>query len=345
VFSHRRAIETDRSLRERSVGDGVSLFESEDRPRIAMLEEALGRANRLDNAIRQARSLPIFRGIVPTLFFPLTPVFEHVRPYRAIRSRFSRYLRSSLLVLEGGAQERVKPTHRLYEQWVFFQIASALRAAGLTCVSQEGLFHRSHRYRYTLDVDRGARLTFITLDGRAVVLRYEPWVLPIDVARQRRESVYRGRVGDTAWSPDVMIEFLDGPATGPTAGEVDYAVIVDAKYTTRLEDHHWSDVIKYFDIRATHNRRQVVKQIWLAYPDPEESIGFLDTDLSWPGSLEELAPDESVRGVLGLLPPVNSADVAGNGLRGWITFPESVAREYVEHLLRFRGIDPSPSVP
>jgi hypothetical protein len=341
VLSHRDAIEGDRKLRERSIGDGPSLYEAEDRPRIATLNEALGRANRLASAIRQARSLPLFRGICPTLSFSTTPIFEHVRPYREIREQFSRYLRSSLLVLEGGAQERMKSTHRLYEQWIFFQIAAAFREVGLACVSQEGLFHRSHRYRYTLDVDRGARLTFMTQDGRAVVLRYEPWVLPAQAARQRRDSVYRGRVGETAWSPDVLIEFLNGPASGPSAGEVEYAVVVDAKYTTQLKDSHRSDVVKYQDIRATHNRRQVVKQVWLAFLDAGESISFTDTDLSWPVSLEDLTPDEFALGELGLLPPSENSLPEEVDSPGWIPSPETVAREFVEQLLRFRGIEPS----
>jgi hypothetical protein len=250
-----------------------------------------------------------------------------------------------LLVLEDGAQERVKSTHRLYEQWVFFQLASAFRAAGLTCISQEGLFHRSHRYRYTLDVDRGARLTFTAPDGRAVALRYEPWVLPMHAAGQRRDSVYRGRAGDTAWSPDILIEFFGGPGAGPSAGAVDYAVVVDAKYTGRLEEHHWSDVGKYRDIRATHNRRQVVKQVWLAYLDPNESISFTDTELSWPASLEELPPEEFALGGLGLLPPARTTDPDEEVPHGWIPSPETVAREFVEHLLQFRGIQIGGSTP
>jgi PD-(D/E)XK nuclease superfamily/Domain of unknown function (DUF2357) len=339
VLSHRHAIEADRGLRDRSGNEGPSLYQVEDRPRIAVLDEALDRADRLGSAIRQARALKVLRGLVPTLQLPSTPVFEHIRPYREIRDQFCRYLRSSLLMLESGAQERVKSTHRLYEQWVFFQIASALRNAGLNCISQEGLFHRSHRYRYTLDVDRGARLSFLARDGRAVVLRYEPWVLPADTARQRRESVYRGRGGETAWSPDVLIEFLDGPAAGPSAGVVDYAVVVDAKYTANLQDHHWSDVVKYQDIRATHNRRQVVKQVWLAYLDPGEAIGFEDTDLSWPDGLDVIAPGEFALGRLGLLPPTELHGGDEEGPRGWIPSPEAVALEFVQHLLKSRGIE------
>ncbi len=122
-------------------------------------------------------------------------MFEHVRPYHTIRAEFRRYLRVSFITLKEGFEEHVKSTNRLYEQWGFFQLAAAFRKVGLHCVSQEGLFHRSHQFRYTLDIDRGARLTFLTSDRRAIILRFEPWVLPYNTARERRETVYRGRRG------------------------------------------------------------------------------------------------------------------------------------------------------
>ncbi len=339
ILGHRKAILADRGFRDRLAGADASLFETEDRPRMAKLGNALDRAERLARAIREARAMPLFRGLVPTLRFDSTPVFEHIRHYRAIRDQFLRYLRSSCMILEAGTQERMKSTHRLYEQWVFFQLAAALRAAGLHCTSQEGLFQRAHRFRYTLDVDRGARLTFLAPDRRAVVLRYEPWVLPLDLARHRRESLYRGRSGEQPWSPDVLIEFLDATESGRAHGTVSYAVVVDAKYTTRLTDHHWAGVLKYQDIRATHNRRQAVKQVWLAYLAQGESTAFEDGDLTWPDDLALLGPDESARGRLVLIPPARLPDSEeDDDSPGWIPAPERNAREFIEHLLRFRGI-------
>lgn len=337
VLSHRSAIESDRTFREHAHGDGPTLYETEDRPRIAALDEASERADRLMRVIRQARELPLFRQASPLLELPLTPVFEHIRPYREIRDRFLRYFRSSFLMLDGGEQERVKSTHRLYEQWVFFQIASAFRATGLTCISQEGLFHRSHRYRYTLDLDRGAKVTFTAVDGRTIALRYEPWVLPMQAAVQRRDSVFRGRSGEAAWSPDILIEILNGPGSGPSSGLVDYAVVVDAKYTSRIEDHHWSDASKYHDIRATHNRRQVAKQVWLAHLDPSEAFYFADSYLSWPITVDDLPYDEPAIGAFGLRPPDRLVDPIHESSRGWLSGPEPVAREFVDHLLRYRG--------
>lgn len=339
ILGHRQAILDDRGFRDRIDGPETSLFEVEDRPRLARLDRARERAGRLAHAIREARAMPLFRGLAPTLQFDTTPVFEHVRPYRAIRDHFLRYLRSSCMILEAGTQERMKSTHRLYEQWVFFQLASALRAAGLRCTSEEGIFHRSHRFRYTLDIDRGVRLTFLAPDGRAVVLRYEPWIFHLEPARQRRESLYRGRGGEQPWSPDVLIEFLEAPESGRAQGTLAYAVVVDAKYTSRLNDHHWSAVLKYQDIRALHNRRPTVKQVWLAYLATGEATAFEDSDLTWPDDLAGLGPDEMVRGRLVLVPPSEPPPDDEDDTPGWIPDPERSAREFIDSLLHFRGIN------
>jgi hypothetical protein len=334
VRRHIAGIEGDRSFRERPGAGGPSLYEVEDQPRVERLRDAWARARRLGRRLAQAQSLELFRGVAPRFALPATPVFEHVRPYRRIRDDFRRYLRSSLILLEDAFGEGLKSTQRLYEQWVFFQLAAAFRGAGLRCVRQDGLFHRARRLCFTLDVDRGARMTFLAPDGRAVVLRFEPWVLPLATARQRRDTVYRGTRGESPWSPDVLIEFLDHvPAAGAPA-DVSYAVVVDAKYTGRIQERHWADTRKYLEIRATQNRRQVVKQLWLAYPTEREQIVPEDSAITWTDQGPDCGPDEILQGRLGLLPatsePAEAADAPG-----WIGTPESVGQAFVDGLLAF----------
>jgi Domain of unknown function (DUF2357)/PD-(D/E)XK nuclease superfamily len=334
IRRHVRAIAEDRPFRERLAQEGLSLYEIEDRPRLDGLKDAQARARRLHRQMTQAQSLPLFRGLSPRFSFPATPIFEHVRPYRRIRDEFRGYLRSSLLLLEDGLEERLKSTQRMYEQWVFFQLAGAFRRAGLRCTSQEGLFHRSRRFRYTLDVDRGAQLTFLGSNGRAVVLRFEPWVLPRATALQRGDTLCRGAQGETAWSPDVLIEFLEPTQAEGAAGEVSYVVVVDAKYTARIQDHHWADTRKYLQIRATRTRRQVVKQLWLAYPTDKEQIAPEDSAITWNEQGPDCGPDEVIEGRLGLIPAADQQS-KGEDKVGWIGVPEQVAQRFVEGLLRF----------
>ncbi len=358
IRQHIRGIEADRPFRQRTVLVGrasqpvrtgwearptveekeLSLYEVEDTPRLERLRQALTIAAKLRQEIAHVQGLELFRGLSHQLTLPTTPVFEHVRPYRHIRDEFRRYLRSSLILLDDGFEERLKSTHRMYEQWVFFQLAAAFRQAGLTCADHEGLF-RSSLFRFTLDIDRGARLTFRAEDGRTIVLRFEPWIFPQDLARQRQDTVYRGAgKEETAWSPDVLIEFLRPERFGVAdAGpEVEYAVVVDAKYTAQIREHHWNDTRKYLKIRATSTRRQVVKQLWLAYPSQTEQIALEDSSVEWTAQGPDCGEEDVVEGRLGLVPPVRDPD-AGEEETGWIGTPEPAARKFVEGLLAFRS--------
>jgi len=334
VRGHVEGIEADRALRQRGPVGVKSLYETEDLPRLQRLRASLAQADRLRRRIRAAQGAGPWRGLQPSFRFPTTPVFEHVRPYRLIRDEVRRYLRSNLLVVDDGLEERVKSTSRLYEQWVFFQLAAAFRRAGLRCQQNEGVLRRSHLFRFTLEMDRGARLLFLTADGRAVGLRFEPWVSPLHAAAERGDDYCHGMHGEAAWSPDVLIEFLDGP--GPAAN-VQYAVVVDAKYTARIREHHWADTSKYMHIRATRTRRQVVKQLWLAWPDERAGLTPRDAAVAWTPDGPDCPRDETVQGVLGAVPPPRLPDDTGEE-EGWISTPVPTVMAFVVGLLTYLGV-------
>lgn len=333
VKEHVESLQADRALRQRAVGADVSLYEVEDMPRLVRLEEARARALHLWRRVRLAQQIRPLLGLEPSFRAPATPVFEHVRPYRAIHDEFRRYLHSSLVILDDGFEERLKSTSRMYEQWVFFQLAAGFRQAGLLCVSREGVFHRSRRFRFTLDLDRGARLTFLAADGRAISLRYEPWILPSSEAQQRRETVCKGRAGESAWSPDVLIEFMN--SANPTVTE--YAVVVDAKYARGIQEHHWEDTTKYLQIRSTHTRQQVVKQMWLAYPGEEVGISPKDSAVVWTPNGPDCPRGDVLEGVLGLVPP-DRVPGETTEAAGWIAAPCTAVVAFVNGLLAYLDI-------
>jgi len=233
IDRHIRAIEEDRPYRDIPLGGGVSLFDSVDKPRIERLRDARAIAGSLERQIQNAREAECLRDLIPHFGPPETPVFRNVESYFRLSSVMYRFLNAGLFVLDEGAEERLKSTSRLYEQWVFVQIASAFRKAGLHCVSREGMLNRVKRYRFTLDIDRGASLMFTASNGWYVTVRFEPWILPDRAAFQRRDTVFRNS-RNLAWSPDVLIEFCTSPADSQRAEgkypTVEYAVVVDAKY-------------------------------------------------------------------------------------------------------------------
>jgi len=203
---------------------------------------------------------------------------------------------------------------------VFIQLAAALTRLGLNCIQQEGLYSILSNNRFTLDLDKGTFLAFNLPSGRILRLRYEPWVFSKTTAKTIQDGVYAPT--PYAWSPDILIEFCDGYSTDGTP-RVTYAVVVDAKYSARIADHHWTRVNKYWKFRATCNDRQVAMQLWLAFPSDDRAKPT-DECVNW-GGLGDIT--EHIDGTVGLLPSEEAEDshvlVSRNAL------------EFVRDLLRY----------
>ena len=239
-------------------------------------------------------------GLAAVARVPHGPIFSNVVPYRRFRDELLRYLGASLAILDEGLEERAKSTGRMYEQWIFLQVLAALRECGLSPLSQEGLLTRSRRHRFTIDIERGTRVSFRCPDGRSVNVRYEPWVHPVTLARSLHDTVYRGRSGENSWCPDVLIEVL--ASSSDRTASLDYAIVIDAKYTSRINPRHQDGVRKYNEIRSTDDDRPVVKQVWLAHPS-DEGITPWDEAVEWTSAGPSRPQNEIVNGTLGVMPP------------------------------------------
>ena len=318
-------IEEDREFRDVRFGGGPTLYEEEDRPKVQRLRASITSGRKLTEQIRRATRSTLFRDVRPQDGITDTPVFQHVDAYYRFSLLMRRYLSASLVVLEAGDGERMKPTSRLYEHWVYLRLAEAFQACGLRGGDIEGIVRRQTRHRFVLDLDDDVVLVFHVGDGRHVRLRYEPWILPASTARQRGEVLCRGAESPApAWKPDVLVEFIDG-------SDVIYAVVVDSKYTRRIRDDHWSRVEKYAQIRTVAGLRQVVRQVWLAYPGDSGRIRCRDTTVTWTDSGPDRPHDEIVMGEIELIP------VAAGNSRDGNEDPSAVAREFVGGLMRYVG--------
>ena len=322
-------IESERDLRNLAMDAGPTLYEEVDLPKIERLRESIAQARELAAQIRRAARSPLFRHLRPQAGPFDTPVFQHVGAYHRFGQRMRHYLTASLVVLEAGEQERLKATSRLYEHWVFLRLAEAFRSCGLSGDDLEGVFRRRGRHRFVLDLDNDMVLLFRVDRGRFVRLRYEPWILPVDAARRRGDTLCRGAADSApAWKPDVLVEFIDG-------GEAIYAVVVDAKYSARIQDHHWSRVEKYAQIRTVAGLRQVVRQVWLAHPGDNVGIRCRDTTVAWTACGPDRPRDEIVLGDLGLRPLADEA--RGLKVAPDEGEPSSIAREFASGLMRYVG--------
>lgn len=321
-------IESERELRDVAMGAGPTLYEEVDLPKIERLRESIAQAHELAAQLRRAMLSPLFRHLRPQAGPTDTPVFQHVDAYHRFGRRMRHYLTASLVVLEAGERERLKATSRLYEHWVFLRLAEAFRGCGLCGDDVEGVVRRRGRHRFVLDLDDDMALLFRADSDRFVRLRYEPWILPVEAARRRGDALCRG-AGDSApaWRPDVLVEFIDG-------GEVAYAVVVDSKYSARIQDHHWLRVEKYTQIRTVVGLRQVVRQVWLAHPGENAGIHCRDTTVTWTAYGPDRPRDEIVLGDLGLRPVF---DEAARAEAYDEDEPSTVVREFAAGLLHYVG--------
>jgi hypothetical protein len=299
AIEHMKAIEAERMHRDVRLSIGPTIYESFDLPRVRRLEDACERANSLLRRILNAGQLPFLQNVRPELAEPRSAVFDNVMPYHYFRRLMLSCLGRSLIVLDVQGEERIKSTSRMYEQWVFLQVAAAIRSFGLATKTDHDFLKPLGR-RFVIDIDRGARIVFESNNGREIHLRYEPYIFPSPVAKKRADSVYRGIYGDTPWAPDVLIEFFTLDSDGTSA--LDYAVVLDAKYSREISSKHWSQTDKYSEIRSTQSGRQVVKQVWLVHPASDE-ITCRDSAVQWTEFGPTATRDEVVYGSVGMLPP------------------------------------------
>jgi len=138
------------------------------------------------------------------------------------------------------------------------------------------------------------------------MVRYEPWIYARDIARRNGDGVFRGREGEAPWSPDVLIEVYE-PTGDLRPARLASAIVIDAKYSRRVEERHWNETSKYHEIRDTETGAQVVRQVWIASPGEQEHgepIFFRDTSVRWTthGPDRPLAAGEFLQGGVSLSP-------------------------------------------
>jgi len=270
-----RELEADRFWRERRDDTpGTSLYERLDRPRIQRLRAIGKESAALRRQAQALASTSTLAGLSPQRDLQASLVSRHLAPYRLAWRAMCAWHAAGRMQVDIGEQVRRKDTARMYEQWVFLQLASGLRALGFHLEKEEDVFRRLRQRRFLMDLPRGACLCFLRADGIRLDLHFEPWIRPHDIAERMGDTFFHGRGREAAWSPDVLMTFQVAP------GIALRAVVVDAKYVKRLHDTHWSGVRKYFQIRRLADGGQPVDQVWLSAPGVTD-IRFEDDSISW----------------------------------------------------------------
>lgn len=298
------SLQADRVWRDVSFEEGRrTLYEAQDAPRIQRLRAAEADADTIAEQARRLRRAPPLGSAGARGGGEATPVFANVPAYAAARRAVLRWRAEGGFAIDEGGDARRKASARMYEQWVFLQVAAALSRAGFVAEDAGDLLRRIGAARLVADLHRGASLRFRSASGGDVVsLAYEPWVRPKAAALAAGSAFYKGRSGDTAWSPDVLLAVHGrDPAAPPRA-----AFVLDAKYSRRLSERQWEETSKYLDIRRTADDARAVRQVWLVCPGVE-GIGLRDDAVGWTPRGPDRPPDEFLQGYAGMAPDLAKA--------------------------------------
>lgn len=309
--AHSRAIASERHLRDIRMGEGPSLYESVDMPRIAKLHTEMANARRCETLVMALTRLSYLRDVPAAFSSPRGGVFDRNNDYRALLVIIRRFLLEHAQWYEGDDYSSItKLTWRMFEQWTFLRIIDAFRHAGLELREWTDTLRQNLRSRFLVDFDRGLMFEGLAGHGLRLRFRYEPWILGHSSAVQAQETLHRGRSGEVAWSPDVVIECLrqkDGEWVTV------YAIVLDCKYTPRVTNQHWSGITKYLEIRSTDTGRQVAKQLWLVCPNEIAQISSEDPTVEFSNAGPSCDADEAVRFRLAVT-PVSLIDEVESGI-------------------------------
>lgn len=300
------AIERERPYRGVMIGGRQSLYDTEDRPRIRRLSEARQRTEALYSDVERSARLDLFSGLRPLYRLLNQRQFDQNDVYRGIGRLVVGFLQAHALWVPGGHGRVVaKLTSRLFEHWVLMRLIDALRDNGLQLRSWEEVLEGSRTSRFTLDLDRGTTFRAEPVDGWRLQVQYEPWILPEAEAVRAGASVFRGGVAKVPWCPDVLIEWQ---VSEGGAWRTVYGVVLDCKYSRHIGESHWTATQKYQEIRSVGSRRQVVRQLWLAYPGDANVVQCLDPEIRFTSLGPTCKAEEFVRGIVQVDIPVSGAE-------------------------------------
>ena len=320
-------ITADRTWRQRSNDlPGASLYERFDQPRIDRLRQVLTDSAGLRKLAARLQRAPALIGLQGKEGGPTASlIYRHLPPYQLAFRAMLAWQTAGRVQVDVGDQIRRKDTDRMYEQWVFLQVAAALRALGYELQGAADIFQRMGERRYVVDLPRGARLVFGGPTGARLSLYFEPWIRPRESAVRVGDALFHGRGREAAWSPDVLL------TVQTTTERHMRAVVIDAKYTRQVQAYHWTNVAKYLQIRRLPDGGNAVNQVWIAAP-VSTGVSFEDDSIAWTSHGPDVPLDfRGLQGQIGLAPTLDR-------LRGE---PVPFLLQFLSGLLEYEGVTTS----
>lgn len=308
---HVRAITSERHLRHIRLGEGPTIYESVDLPRIGRLQDAIKTAHRSVVLATAMMKLPFLRNVPSEVAAIRDGAFQRNPEYRALLMLIRRFLVGNAIWYEGDDMSAVtKLTWRIFEQWCYLRIVDAFRSCGVDLREWSDALRQNLRSRFIVDFDRGLMFEGVLGPGLRLRFRYEPWILGQSAAAQAGETLCRGTSGEVAWCPDIVIECLRG---GGKCWQPVYGIVLDCKYSARVSNRHWSGITKYLEIRSTETKKQLAKQLWLISPSSTSAVSSEDPAVSFSETGPSCDADEAVRFRLSVSPYALAEGTAKHG--------------------------------
>lgn len=308
ALRHIRQIVLEKPLRDIKFGSEPSLYEAVDRHKIHRLARAAGRSKNIAARARVLAELEFLRDVPPQFGQVKGGMFQRSGEYRGVWGIVQRFLLANATWYEGDEMSAVtKLTSRLFEQWCFLRIVDGFRLAGLELLGWNEVLRQSLWTMFVLDFDRGLAFEGMLSNNLHMRIRFEPWIRGDVSAAKANDTLCRGSKTDVAWSPDIVVECLkwQDDKWVPI-----YGIVLDCKYSSNIQEHHWNETSKYLEIRSTATRKQVVRQLWLIAPGEMGSIQCEDPAVQFGINGPSCPPDESVRFLMLVRP-----QLAGNSNR------------------------------
>ncbi|WP_379968289.1 DUF2357 domain-containing protein [Ectobacillus sp. sgz5001026] len=200
---------------------------------------------------------------------------------------------------------RLKRTFILYEYWCYFLVISKICRLGFTPTNQFAFTFRQIGKQFEVNLPYNFECELIDGDGNRIIVAYEeqiPYALRVEDARSQGYDYF----GTSRMTPDIHVRIY-------TSNQLyKGSIVFDAKYKPRSmvwdETNETSDqdqINKYTNqIYHTLNQRSEVACGVLLFPDMDEEINFIDTDVD-----NILNPNMNRTGLLSAIPGQENEEI------------------------------------
>jgi len=300
-------IKRDKQWRRLAPKGKISLWDLEDAPRITQLERSIDSCRKIQRRLSLYPKRFVFlEGVSKSkLDLKPTPRFMKDLFYSHAYSVMIEFISNNGLIFDNGIlEQKLKDTSKLYEYWIFLLIFFYLKKRLCLSATTEAPFLNptSNKDRYALNINSGDHIIFLAQNGFKVAIHYEPTFFTKTEAEKIGSRFIRSTLrGSKPLVPDIFIEILSGTTESPN---LEYGIVIDCKYTSRIMEVHWNDVEKYqSQLFESIGLRNVADQLWIIHPGERP---YWQVNVPY-GSPEDHVqrPSNTVQGVLSLAPTAN----------------------------------------